>query len=180
MNAQEFLREGRLAEAISALNEDVRRDPLDPRLRTFLFEMLCFAGHYDRAEKQLDVISSAGGNVAVGSLLYRAAISAEREREAFFLNGQGDLATEVSVSGSGTLNQRNFEDISDADPRNSGRLEVFGAGRYLRLRFQDISVLQVQPPGRLRDLLWARATIKTGQAFQGTDFGEVFVEHHVL
>jgi type VI secretion system protein ImpE len=49
MNAAELYREGRLDEAIEALGQALRDSPEDTRRRTFLFELLCFAGNYDRA-----------------------------------------------------------------------------------------------------------------------------------
>jgi len=44
MNAQTLYQEGRLDEAIQALAGSLRDDPGNVRQRTFLFELLCFAG----------------------------------------------------------------------------------------------------------------------------------------
>ena len=44
MNANELFRSGKLTEAIRALGEEIRQNPLDTKKRTFLFELLCFAG----------------------------------------------------------------------------------------------------------------------------------------
>lgn len=51
MQARTLYEAGQLEEAIAALGADLRGDPTDLRRRTFLFELLCFAGEYDRAEK---------------------------------------------------------------------------------------------------------------------------------
>jgi len=59
----------------------LRDNPTDTRRRIFLFELLCFAGEYDRAEKQLDVLAQSGPEAATGALLYRAALAAERTLE---------------------------------------------------------------------------------------------------
>jgi type VI secretion system protein ImpE len=75
-------REGRLREAIKALGEELRSNPLDAKRRTFLFELLLFAGEYDRAEKQLDLLAGANADAAAGTLLYRSALHAERTRQA--------------------------------------------------------------------------------------------------
>jgi len=74
-------REGRLREAIKALGDELRSNPLDAKRRTFLFELLLFAGEYDRAEKQLDLLAGANADAAAGTLLYRSALHAERTRQ---------------------------------------------------------------------------------------------------
>ena len=56
MKAQELFRAGHLAQAIGALSAEVRDNPGDTRRRTFLFELLCFAGESARADKQLEVL----------------------------------------------------------------------------------------------------------------------------
>src|SRR5690606_2155784 len=53
MTAKQLFQAGQLNEAMKALAAEVRDNPTDPRRRTFLFELLCFAGEYDRAEKHL-------------------------------------------------------------------------------------------------------------------------------
>ena len=44
MKARELLQAGRLSAAVAALSEEVKLHPADVQLRTFLFELLCFAG----------------------------------------------------------------------------------------------------------------------------------------
>lgn len=73
MTARELFQAGRLNEAVTALGAELRSDPTDTRRRIFLFELLCFAGEYDRAEKQLDVIAQSGREADMGALLYRGA-----------------------------------------------------------------------------------------------------------
>ena len=177
MNPTELFRAGKLIEAIQALTEEVRQDPLDARKRTFLFELLCFAGDFDRGEKQLDVLAQGGKNSELGALLYHAALHAERERRQFFAS-KAYLETPDSApskSPVGTLNGRPFHDIRDADPRISARLEVFLAGRYMWVPFEHIAGVRMTPPKRLRDLLWAPALVTNGPEFKGRDLGEVLV-----
>ena len=117
MQANEYLRAGKLKEAIQALNEQVRQSPLDTKLRTFLFELLCFAGEFDRCEKQLEFLAEGGRNAELGVLLYRAALSAERSRQQFFVDKEYENRHEPANSLAGTLNGKPFHQISDADPR---------------------------------------------------------------
>ena len=85
MDAQQLFKAGKLSEAISALNSQLRDNPTDQRNRTFLFELLCFSGDYERAEKQLTILEQEGNKDSVlGTLLYRAALNAEKTREEMF------------------------------------------------------------------------------------------------
>ncbi|NUN03456.1 MAG: hypothetical protein HUU41_20305, partial [Bryobacteraceae bacterium] len=84
MTARELFQAGRLNESVQALGAELRKDPTDTRRRTFLFELLCFAGEYERAEKQLDILASEKKESDLGALLYRAAIHAERTRNEMF------------------------------------------------------------------------------------------------
>ena len=56
MTAKELLDAGKLSAAIEQLNKEVKARPADGRLRIFLFELVCFAGDYQRADRQLEVI----------------------------------------------------------------------------------------------------------------------------
>jgi type VI secretion system protein ImpE len=84
MNGAELYRAGRLEEAIDALGAAVRDNPTDAQRRTFLFELLCFAGNYDRAEKQLDALARNGQDAEMGALVYRGALHADRIRQSMF------------------------------------------------------------------------------------------------
>ncbi len=177
MTAIELFRAGKLTDAIKALTEEVRNAPTDVQKRTFLFELLCFAGEFDRAEKQLDVLAQSGKQSELGALLYRAALHAERERQQFFTNKAyleaGQFPASQALAGS--FNGKPFQEVADADPRIGSRLEVIVAGRYLWVPFEHIASVQMEPPKRLRDLLWIPALVKSGPSFQGRDLGEVLV-----
>ena len=88
MNPLELYRAGRLTDAIKALSAELRDNPTDTRRRTFLFELLCFAGEYERADKQLEVLAQAGPSSEMGVLLYRSALYAERQRHDLFERGE--------------------------------------------------------------------------------------------
>jgi len=87
VDAKELLDAGQLSAAIEQLNQAVRSRPSDPRLRTFLFELLCFAGDYERAERQLDVIGHQSAASEVGVQVYRNILSAEHSRRRLFSDG---------------------------------------------------------------------------------------------
>ena len=175
MNSQSLYQAGRLDDAIDALSAELRSNPTDTQRRTFLFELLCFAGNYDRAAKQLDILSQGGQQAAMGTLLYQSALHAERTRQEMFANGTLPLASEPKTALSGALNGKPFSSIEDGDPRVGPRLELFAAGQYTLLPLAHIESVRMQPPKRLRDLLWAPAIVKTAPSFKGTDLGEVLV-----
>lgn len=85
--AKELFEAAKLEEAIEQLISEVKANPTDTSRRTFLFELLCFAGDWDRAEKQLDVIGHQSAQAELGVMVYRANIKAERERQRLFREG---------------------------------------------------------------------------------------------
>jgi type VI secretion system protein ImpE len=175
LNARELYQAGRLDEAVRALGSALRSDPANVRARTFLFELLCFAGEYDRAAKHLDVISDSSKEANLGALLYRSALHAERTRQQMFQTvGQVGGSPPPSAL-SGTLNGQAFTSISDADPRIGARLEVFAAGQYTWIPFQHVASVSVAEPKQLRDLLWAQASVRAGPKFKDFEFGEVLI-----
>ncbi|HEV2764581.1 MAG TPA: type VI secretion system accessory protein TagJ, partial [Pyrinomonadaceae bacterium] len=78
---------GRLDEAVEELLKEVKANPTDISRRTFLFELSCFAGDWDRAERQLDVIGQQSEKAEAGVLVYRNLIRAERDRRRLLPDG---------------------------------------------------------------------------------------------
>jgi type VI secretion system protein ImpE len=178
MNPLELYRAGRLTDATKALSAELRDNPTDVRRRTFLFELLCFAGEYERADKQLEVLAQAGPQSEMGVLLYRSALFAERQRHDVFERGefpsQQDEEGEPASRG-GTANNKSFEYFSDADPRTGPKLEIFAAGNYLLLPLEHVASIEIPPPKKLRDLIWTPAAVRTTPSFKGTELGEVLL-----
>jgi type VI secretion system protein ImpE len=85
--AKELFEAGKLDEAIEELLREVKADPSDGAKRTFLFELSCFAGDWERAERQLDVIGHQSAKAELGVIVYRANINAEQERRRVFAEG---------------------------------------------------------------------------------------------
>ncbi|MBV8551424.1 MAG: tetratricopeptide repeat protein [Acidobacteriaceae bacterium] len=176
MKADELVRSGRLDEAIQVLVAELRDQPADSRRRTFLFELLCFAGQYDRAEKHLSLLAQTNQDTEVGALLYRSALAAERKRHGIFeLHDYPAHRGGTKPSRAGTLNGKPFRSIEDFDPRIGPRLEMFVAGEYVWLPFEHIGSIRMSAPRYLRDTLWATAIVQTGPSFKGQEFGEVLL-----
>lgn len=172
--AQALFASGRLEDAIAQLGIELRSNPSDAQRRSFLFELLSFAGEYARAAKQLDMLSSAGPSAEAGVAVYRAALEAERIREHMF--DTGDLPrTETPTPPGGTCNGVPFTTIADGDPRVGERLEVIAGGRYLWIPFAHVASVVIEPPARLRDLRWLSARVATSASVRDVELGEVLL-----
>jgi len=171
--AIDAFRDGRLSEAVESLSIELRHNPSDARRRTFLFELLCFAGDYERAVKQLDVLGSASKEAELGALLYKGAIRAQRERESLFADRAFPLEPAPAVRG--TLNGTPFESLEDADPRIGARIECFAAGKYLWLPLAHVAQVTMAAPASVRDTLWPTVHVRTGKGFKGMELGEVLL-----
>jgi len=177
MTPQQLLQAGKLDEAIQAVSAEVRDNPQDTRRRTFLFELLCFAGDFDRAEKHLDLAAQGSQPAEMGALLYHAALHAERTRHEMFDKKQypmpkgGAGLGELAI----TVNGKSYHSLTDADPRVGSHLEVFAAGSYMWIPFGLLESIEIAPPKRLRDLLWLRAKVRTSEKYDERELGEVLL-----
>ena len=174
MKAKELFEAGKVREAEKEITSYLRDHPMDVAQRTFLFELLCFSGDFDRAEKQLGVLAQGKPDAELGAVLYYAALHAEKTRHQLF-EKQEFPRESAAASCPGTLNGKPFQSLRDADPDIGARLEVFAAGAYLWIPFEHIATLDMEAPRRLRDTLWTPAFVCTGPSFKGRDIGEVLI-----
>jgi len=174
--AQDHLKNGELTEALSALKEEVRERPQDPRLRVFLF--------------QLDVLAHLNADTMLLAEIFRPIIVCEMLRRDIFEKGRTPIifgqptewisqlvkANEYSSAGQneaalalrdkafeaapaipGKLNGVPFEWISDADSRFGPIVEAIIQGKYYWIPFFRIQKINIAKPADLRDLVWAPA-----------------------
>jgi type VI secretion system protein ImpE len=173
-DARSLYQEGRLSDAIASLNEALRSDPSDVASRTFLFELLCFAGAYDRARKQLHAISSVDPEAHLSTAWYQEALHAEEQRQKMFRGGELPEADSSPAAVGGTLNGEPIQDVQDADPRIGPRLEALVGERYMWIPFEHLAKIRIEPPTQLRDLFWIPAQIEGTDALGGHS-GEILV-----
>jgi type VI secretion system protein ImpE len=207
MDARELLDLGRLGEAIAVLGAELKASPTDKARRVFLFELLCFNGDYDRADKQLDAIGrleTTQSEVQLGVRQYVDLLAAERARAAVFAgkarprfpleppqdvalhadalaklaagdaSGAGELlerAAELAGFVRGSRNEVEFDEVRDADDVLAPVVEVLTAAGYFWVPWSQVQYLEVEPPKRLRDLIWAPAKLATHDG----QLGEVFI-----
>ena len=177
MTPQQLFQAGRLDEAIQALSAEVRDNPQDLKRRTFLFELLCFAGDLTRAEKHLDLAAQGTHQREMGALLYRAALHAETTRRDLFSKQQYPMprVSDRVETQSVTINGKVHHSVTDGDPRIASNLEVYAAGSYMWIPFTMIASIEISPPKRLRDLIWLPAKVLTAANFQERELGEVLL-----
>lgn len=174
MTATELFQAGRLQQAIEALGEEVRNIPLDAKRRTFLFELLCFAGEYDRAEKHLSILADGSQSAGMGALLYESALHAEKIRQQMFADRTYPMTHAVHPRAIARMGEFGSS-FSDADPRVGGALEVFVAGAYSWIALEQIARIEIPKPKRLRDLLWTPAIVTTTPEYKAMELGEVLL-----
>ena len=82
MTAERCIRDGKPREALAILQEQVRREPANPKLRTFLFQLLCVLGEWERALRQLEVVGEMDPGTLAMVSAYREAVRCESLRQA--------------------------------------------------------------------------------------------------
>jgi type VI secretion system protein ImpE len=86
--ASQHFQAGELQEAIDAALADVKKHPTDTDRRGLLAELLCFAGDWERADKQVDAIGHQEPGAIVGLSLIRQLIRAEVSRKECYTDGR--------------------------------------------------------------------------------------------
>jgi len=85
--AESSLRDGDLAGALAQLQEQVRNQPANAKLRIFLFQLLCVRGEWERALNQLKVASGLDAAALAMAQMYGEAVRCEAIRTDVF-NGK--------------------------------------------------------------------------------------------
>lgn len=84
MQADELLKSGDLDGALAVLQDAVRGDASNPKLRIFLFQLLCVRGEWKRAIAQLKVSAEMDPEALAMAQTYREGIICEVYREKVF------------------------------------------------------------------------------------------------
>src|SRR5262245_4651760 len=82
--AEQSLKGGDPAAALAQLQEQVRARPADPKLRIFLFQLLCVLGQWERALNQLTVASGLDPGALAMAQMYGEAVRCEAVRADVF------------------------------------------------------------------------------------------------
>lgn len=87
MTPEEHLKSGDLAATLTALQDKVRAEPAEAKLRIFLFQLLCVLGDWKRAINQLKLSGEMDPLALMMAQTYREGIICEVYREKVF-NGE--------------------------------------------------------------------------------------------
>jgi type VI secretion system protein ImpE len=85
--ASELFQAGRLSAAIDAQVQEVKSHPADPGRRVFLFELLAFAGEWERARRQIEAVQYPDPERDAAVAQYRKLLDAEDHRARVFRDG---------------------------------------------------------------------------------------------
>ncbi len=84
MTAEEAIKAGLPDEALTALQDSVRKAPADPRLRRFLFQLHCISGKWDKALTQLQVLADMDAESIMLAPIFQTVIQCELLRAEVF------------------------------------------------------------------------------------------------
>jgi len=84
MTAEESLKQGDIDKALQLLQDQIRSDPSDAKLRVFLFQLLVLLGNWDRAITQLNVAADMDHSAIAMKMMYSQVLNAEAFRESVF------------------------------------------------------------------------------------------------
>lgn len=88
MSASELFSAGKLGEAVKASLDEVKKQPAEAGLRWRLAELLCFAGDFERADKQLETLFNQFPKLATNVILFRQLVRAENARQQLLTEGR--------------------------------------------------------------------------------------------
>src|SRR5262249_7973666 len=88
MKAGDLFKAGQLQAAIDAQLAEVKASPGDFNRRLFLFELCAFAGDFDRAKRQIEMMTYDTPEMQIAVGVYRLALDSEEARRALFAKGQ--------------------------------------------------------------------------------------------
>jgi type VI secretion system protein ImpE len=91
MHPQELIKEGRLTDALAALQSQIRTEPSNARHRVFLFQLLSVMGQWGRALTQLNVAGELDAEALPMVQTYREAIQCEALRAEIFAGKRAPL-----------------------------------------------------------------------------------------
>lgn len=88
MSAEQLFRDGKLAEAVSAVTAQVKSSPTQADHRWLLATLLCYTGDLERADIQLETLAAQQPQLAVTVAEFRQLIRGEQWRRQVFSDGR--------------------------------------------------------------------------------------------
>ena len=137
MSAEESLRDGDLEQALAQLQDRVRKNPSDAKLRVFLFQLLSVLGQWERALTQLNVAGELDAETLAMVQTYREALNCEVLRKDIFAGKRSPLifgdpeewialmleALRATADGQHNLAQETRNKAFETAPATSGNID---------------------------------------------------------
>ncbi len=89
--AEISLQQGNLTEALAKLQDQIKKDPSNPKLRVFMFQLLSVTGQWQRALTQLNVCGELDASTLLMVQTYRTALQCEVLRADIFAGKRSPL-----------------------------------------------------------------------------------------
>ncbi len=189
MTPEELFKAGQLDDALRELQNQIRQDPSDEKLRIFLFQLLLINGEWARAHNQVKVIKELSAEAHLMAAVFQPLIEIEAFRKEVFSGLRSPLvfgepepfigkliqslsldpersaqlrgeAFEEAPARSGQINGKAFEWIMDADCRLGPVLEIVVERKYYWMGFHHVKSISAEEPADLRDLVWIPVAIR--------------------
>lgn len=136
IEAKELLQSGKLEEALAQLQDQVRKNAADPKLRVFLFQLLSVFGQWSRALTQLDVLANCGADEHLMARIFQPVVRCEMLRADIFAGNRTPVifgepsewmswlvqANELAAKGQYTAAQALRDKAFEAAPGTPGKL----------------------------------------------------------
>jgi type VI secretion system protein ImpE len=84
MTAEDLIKAGKLNEALASLQESIRANAADPRLRVFLFQLQCVLGNWEKALTQLKVLADLNPETHMLARIFGPVVNCEIFRAEVF------------------------------------------------------------------------------------------------
>jgi type VI secretion system protein ImpE len=105
--SEQSLQEGKLQQTLIQLQDQVRANPADTRLRVFLFQLLCVLGQWERALTQLQVLAGLDANSMMLARVFQPVIQCQVFRDEVFAGKRTPIIFGDPMEWIGWLTQAN-------------------------------------------------------------------------
>lgn len=189
VSAADYIKTGRLNDALQAVQAEIRANGADAALRMSLVQLLCVMGNWERAHAQLEVLDSLGDEYKGWTRMVAQALLGERLRRDVFAGETTPLvlgepqpwmaqliqalkpgnpesqaalrhqAFDTAAAVPVRIEGRDWPWLADADSRLGPVLEGIMEGKYYWIPLERIRSLRIDPPTDLRHLVWSPAQV---------------------
>lgn len=166
--AEDYIRAGQLDEALKSLEEQIRKEPANAKLRIFLFQLLCVMGNWNRAVTQLNVIKEMDAGAILMAQVCSPAIQCEALRAEIFAGNTTPVVFGKPAGWVGLMIQAN-------ELLAKGKIEESNAVREKALEVAPASAGKLEHNGQTHQFEWlADADSRLGPILEAIIEGRYF------